>query len=71
MVNNHIAMIEAQAKYNTLKEEELRATAQLFGMNMAQIDGLMTLMNHARVESGPIGQSLVDLVIGNLGDLLH
>ncbi len=70
MVNNHIAMIEAQAKYNTLKEDELRATAQLFGMNMAQIDGLMTLMNHARVESGPIGQSLVDLVIGNLGDLL-
>ena len=70
MVNNHIAMIEAQAKYNTLKEEELRATAQLFGMNMAQIDGLMTLMNHARVESGPIGQSLIDLVIGNLADLL-
>ena len=55
-------MLEAQAEYNTLKEDELRMTAELLGMNMAQIDGLMTLMNHARVESGYIGQSVVDTV---------
>ena len=70
MVTNHVAMIEAQAKYNTLKEDELRMTAELLGMNMTQIDGLMTLMNHARVESGPLGQSLVDTVLNNLPDLM-
>ena len=69
-VINHVKMLEAQAEYNTLKEDELRMTAELLGMNMAQIDGLMTLMNHARVESGPIGQSVVDTVLGNLPDLL-
>ena len=69
-VINHVKMLEAQAEYNTLKEDELRMTAELLGMNMSQIDGLMTLMNHARVESGPIGQSVVDTVLGNLPDLL-
>ena len=66
LVNNTLDMIEAQAKFNTIKEEELRLTAQLLGMDNQRIDGLMTLMNHARVESGPLGQGRVDYLLQNI-----
>jgi len=66
LVNNTLDMIEAQAKFNTVKEEELRLTAQLLGMDNQRIDGLMTLMNHARVESGPLGQGRVDYILQNI-----
>lgn len=65
-INAQLDMIEAQSKFNTLKETELRMTAELLGLNMAMIDGQMTLMNHARVESGPLGQSYLDKVLANL-----
>lgn len=71
LVGNQLDMIQAQADYNTLKEDELRMTAELLGMNMAQIDGLMTLMNHVRVESGPMGQSYLDKLLGNLPALME
>ena len=45
-------------------------TAELLGLNMAQIDGLMTLMNHVRVESGPMGQGYLDQLLGNLPQLM-
>ena len=66
LVNNTLDMIEAQAKFNTIKEQELKMTAELLGLDNQRIDGLMTLMNHARVESGPMGQSWVDKALGNL-----
>lgn len=65
-VNAQLDMIQAQADFNTLKETELRMTAELLGLNMAQIDGMMTLMNHARVESGPMGQSYLSKLLQNL-----
>lgn len=70
LVGNQLDMIQAQADYNTLKQDELKMTAELLGMNMAQIDGLMTLMNHVRVESGPMGQSYLDKLLGNLPQLM-
>ncbi len=70
LVNNQLDLIEAQAKYNTMKEDELRMTAELLGMNMTQIDGLMTLMNHNRVESSIFGQGYIDQLIGNLPQLM-
>lgn len=66
LVNNTLDMIEAQAKFNTVKEQELKMTAELLGLDNQRIDGLMTLMNHARVESGPMGQGWVDKAIANL-----
>jgi len=41
-------------------------TAELLGLNMSMIDGQMTLMNHARVESGPMGQSYLNKLLTNL-----
>ena len=70
LVGNQLDMIQAQADYNTLKEDELRMTAELLGMNMSQIDGLMTLMNHVRVESGPMGQSYLDSLLANVPELM-
>jgi TP901 family phage tail tape measure protein len=70
LVGNQLDMIQAQADYNTLKEDELRMTAELLGMNMSQIDGLMTLMNHVRVESGPMGQSYLDKLLANVPELM-
>ena len=66
LVNNTLDMIEAQAKFNTIKEQELKMTAELLGLDNQRIDGLMTLMNHARVESGPMGQGFLDKVLANL-----
>jgi TP901 family phage tail tape measure protein len=65
-VKSQLAMLEAQVKYNSVKEYELKMTAELLGLDMKRIDGLMTLMNHARVESGPLGQSLMDFALPNI-----
>jgi len=65
-INAQLDMIQAQADFNTLKETELRMTAELLGLNMSMIDGQMTLMNHARVESGPMGQSYLNKLLTNL-----
>ena len=69
LVMNTLDMIEAQANFNTLKESELKMTAELLGLDNQRIDGLMTLMNHARVESGPLGQGMVDTALANLPSL--
>ena len=44
-------------------------TGELLGLDNQRIDGLMTLMNHARVESGPLGQGMVDTALANLPTL--
>lgn len=65
-VKSQLAMLEAQVKYNSVKEHELKMTAELLGLDMKRIDGLMTLMNHARVESGPLGKSMMDFALTNI-----
>lgn len=40
-------------------EEEMKELAKAIGMPYEMLDGLMTLLNHARVESGPIFDEII------------